>query len=145
MNKNQQKFARYAQLINQIVTDTEAEQDEMSPKFEALKAAEEAGTIADFDAEAYATTKTLFAAGTAHYQKMLEQLEAAQAPARLLGNHKLLTGAFRDFTLGCEAMLASLHETPADFDATAFDAAEATQDAATTKLMKHIQKITAMG
>ncbi|MFD1485346.1 hypothetical protein ACFQ5J_08900 [Lacticaseibacillus baoqingensis] len=143
MNKNQQKLAYYAQLINQIVTETEAEQDQMSPKFEELKAAEAAKTIQDFDAQAYQATKTLFTNGTTHYQQMLAQLEAAQAPARLLGNHKLLTSAFRDFTQGCVEMVASLHDAPAEFDQAAFDAAEAKQDAATTKLMKHIAKITA--
>ncbi len=144
MNKNQQKFAHYAQLINQIVTDTEAEQDKMSPKFETLKQALLAGTLADFDSAEYATIKTLFADGTAHYQQMLAQLQQAKVPAKLMGNHKLLTAAFADFVAGCDAMVTSLHENPSTFDEAAFSEAEADQDVATSKLMKYIQKISLM-
>ncbi|WP_461213402.1 hypothetical protein [Lacticaseibacillus sp. GG6-2] len=144
MNKNQQKFARYAQLINQVVTDTEAEQDKMSPKFEELKKALLDGSMADFDGADYTAIKTLFADGTTHYQQMLTQLQKVKVPAKLMGNHKLLTAAFSDFVDGCTAMVASLHDNPSAFDEEAFSEAEADQDVATTRLMKYIQKISLM-
>ena len=144
MNKNQQKFAHYAQLINKVVTETEEEQDQMSPKFEVLKEAIEAKQIAAFDAAEYTATSDLFTAGTEHYQALLAQLRAVAVPAKLIGNHKLLTAAFSDFVAGCEAMVASLHDAPTALDEAAFAAAEADQDAATTRLMKYIQKISLM-
>ncbi|WP_390408081.1 hypothetical protein [Lacticaseibacillus jixiensis] len=144
MNKTQAKFLYYAQLINLIVSDTEAEQDQMSPKFTALKDALEAGSVADFDADEYAKTKASFADGTDHYQGMLQKLEDAKVPARLMGNHKLLTNAFRDFTQGCQNMVDSLHDDPASFDQAAFLKAEADQDAASERLMKYIQKLSSM-
>ncbi|WP_407894443.1 hypothetical protein [Lacticaseibacillus sp. N501-2] len=144
MNKTQMKLMHYAQLINLIMDDTEAEQDQMSPKFEALKQALLNGNIGDFDKEAYAQTITSFQDGTDHYNSMLEKLQNAKVPAKLMGNHKLLTSAFTDFVKGCQDMVDSLHDNPTEFDEGAFSMAEADQDAASSRLMKYIQKISAM-
>ena len=54
MNKTQMKLMHYAQLINLIMDDTEAEQDQMSPKFDALKQALLDGTMGEFDTDTYA-------------------------------------------------------------------------------------------
>lgn len=144
MNKTQMKLMHYAQLINLIMDDTEAEQDQMSPKFDALKQALLDGTMGEFDTDTYAKTIASFQDGTDHYAGMLEKLQAAKVPAKLMGNHKLLTQAFADFQKGCQDMVDSLHDSPTQFDESAFSMAEADQDAASSRLMKYIQKISAM-
>lgn len=144
MNKTQLKLMHYAQLINLIMDDTEAEQDQMSPKFDALKQALLDGTMGAFDTDTYANTITSFQDGTDHYASMLEKLQAAKVPAKLMGNHKLLTNAFADFQKGCQDMVDALHDSPAQFDESAFSLAEADQDAASSRLMKYIQKVSTM-
>ncbi|WP_461226547.1 hypothetical protein [Lacticaseibacillus suihuaensis] len=144
MNKNQVKMVRYGQLVNKVIEDTEAVQETMSPKFQALKDAIVAGTVADVAEGDYANTLQSFTAGTAQYQGFLAQLQGVAAPARLMGNHKLLCGAYAEFVAGCEAMVAALHNAPAQLDEAAFSAAEADQDVATDKLMKYLQKISAL-
>ncbi|WP_125705615.1 hypothetical protein [Lacticaseibacillus daqingensis] len=144
MNKNQLKMVHYGQLVNQVITTTEDIQSTMSPKFETLLQAIDAATVAALDPADYTATKAAFAAGTAQYEALGQQLNGVVAPARLMGNHKLLAGAYAEFVAGCQAMTASLGAAPADLDTAAFDAAETAQDTATAKLMKHLQKISAL-
>lgn len=142
MNKTQQKIAHYAQLIETVVTGTEDEQQTLAPPFEALRQAIDEGTLDALTQEDYQATKATFEAGTARYAALLTQLQKAQPPARLMGNHLKLTKAFNDFVAGCQAMTQSLNDSPQTLDQPAFDAAEQAQDDATDRLMKAIQKIT---
>ncbi|WP_179394887.1 hypothetical protein [Lacticaseibacillus absianus] len=144
MNKNQVKLLHYGQVVNRVITQTEEIQETMSAKFEALRTAIDSETLAAFDSESYAETKAAFSAGTTQYAALGQQLDAVAVPARLMGNHKLMTSAYAEFVAGCAAMTASLNDTPATLDVAAFNAAEAAQDAATGKLMKHLQKVSAL-
>lgn len=141
MNKAQQKLMHYGNLIAAVVRDMEANQEALNPKFEQLRAAIDADKVADFDAADYTATKEAFAAGTQAYAQQLAQLEAGQAPARLLGNHKLLVAAYTSFVTGCQTMTDSLGAAPADLDVAAFNAAEQAQDDATAKVMKYLQRV----
>ncbi|WP_125582769.1 hypothetical protein [Lacticaseibacillus suibinensis] len=142
MNKNQQKMVHYSNVMNAVMSGTEEEQNRLSPKFTALRKAIDDKQLAEFDAGEYASTHELFTAGTAHYAELLAQLEATMPPARFIGTHKRLISAYRDFVAGCEAMTASLGETPADLDQPAFDAAEKAQDEATEHILTQLSKIT---
>ncbi|MFD1433127.1 hypothetical protein [Lacticaseibacillus yichunensis] len=144
MNKNQLKMMHYGTTIDKVMKDTEAQQEVLSPLFEALRSAIDAGTEQAFDAETYTETKTAFTAGTAVYAGLSDKLASLAAPARLMGNHVLLKNTYADFVAGCQAMTASLGDAPADLDVAAFNSAEAAQDEATDKLMKYLQRISAL-
>lgn len=141
MNKAQQKLVRYGNLIAAVVRGMEAEQEALNPKFEQLRTAIDEDKLADINADDYAATKSAFAEGTATYQQQLDSLTTADAPARLMGNHKLLVAAYTDFVAGCQAMTDSLGKDKASLDVAAFNAAEQAQDAATEQIMKHLQRV----
>jgi len=143
MNKNQLKIMHYGNLINTVITDTENTQESLNPEFEVLRAAIDDQKISDMDGAAYQKTQQDFAEGTAHYQSLLDQLNSAAVPARLIGNHKLLTGSYGRFVDACVAMTKSLGDNLA-IDVEAFNQAEAIQDEETEKITKYLQKISVL-
>lgn len=144
MNKNQLKMMLYAKTINQVMDTVESVQDDISPKFEVLRQALDDNKLASVTEADYQTTLDAFNAGTDKYKELLAKLQTAKAPARLVGNHKLLTGAFDDFVNGCVAMIDSMHDKPEALDQAAFDQSEADQDDAQERIMKHLQKISSL-
>lgn len=140
MNKNQQRMYNYGRLINDVMSDVEKLQDRMSPQFQTLRDAIDDDKLADVSADDFATIQSSFADGTTEYRELAGKLNAASAPARLLGNHKLLVGAFDRFAQDCQDMTDSLQDG-GKIDVAKFDAAEQAQDAETDKITKYIQKI----
>lgn len=140
MNKNQQKMYNYGRLINDVMADVEKLQDRMSAQFQTLRTAIDDDKLSDVDAADFATIQSSFTEGTAEYRELAGKLNAASAPARLLGNHKLLVGAFDRFVQGCQDMANSLQDG-GKVDVDKFNAAEQAQDAETDKITKYIQKI----
>jgi len=143
MNKNQLKIMHYGNLINSVITDTESTQESLNPEFEALRKAIDDKTVADMAPDAYQKTKADFVAGTAHYQELLDKLQTAQVPARLLGNHKLMASSYARFVAACEQMTQSLGDDQT-IDQAQFNEAEATQDEETEKITKYLQKISVL-
>lgn len=144
MNKAQQKLQHYARLISSVMDATEGQQDTLGPLFDRLRKAIDDDQLASVSDEDYAATREAFAAGTAVYETQLTALQQATAPARMMGNHQLLTAAYADFVAGCQAMTASLGDGKAALDQSQFDAAEKAQDEATEKLMKRLQRVSAL-
>lgn len=141
MTKEQQKITRYGNVISTVLQGTEAAQEEMGPKFDALRQAIDAEKLADFSHEEYAATKAAFTKGTNTYQDLLDKMNQVAAPARLLGNHKLMVGAYTQYVAGCQAMLDSLGDGPQDLDVPAFNDAEKAQDEASGKFSKYLERV----
>lgn len=140
MNKNQQKMVAYGRLIDTVMTRVEEIQDKLNPEFETLRTAIDADKVGEIKADEYAAIQKDFAAGTADYASLRDQLAAATVPARLIGNHKLMVKAFAAFVDGCQAMTDSLGADQT-IDVAAFNAAEADQDEQTELITKYLQKI----
>lgn len=140
MNKNQQKMAQYGYLINNVMTRTDEMQDALNPLFLELRTAIDADQVSAIADDRYAEIRTKFAEGTAEYTQLLAQFEAVQAPARFIGNHKMLTKAFAGFVAGCADMTASLGDNK-QIDLAKFDAAEKVQDEESEKVSKYLNKI----
>lgn len=143
MNKNQQKMVAYGRVIDNVMGRVEQLQDRMSPEFEELRAAIDNNTLADLDVKHYDDIRKDFAAGTADYGTLLKQYQTASAPARLIGNHILLTKSFAGFVDGCQAMTDSLSDNK-QIDVEAFNAAEKKQDEQTELITRYLQKIQTM-
>ena len=143
MNKNQQKMVAYGRIIDNVMGQVEQLQDRMSPEFEELRAAIDNDSLADIDAKHYEDIRKDFAAGTADYGTLLKMYQGASAPARLMGNHILLTKAFAGFVDGCQAMTDSLGADK-QIDVAAFNASEKKQDAQTELITRYLQKIQTM-
>ncbi|WP_270330067.1 hypothetical protein [Lapidilactobacillus dextrinicus] len=142
-NKMQQKAMRYGSVINRVIEETEQTQEKLDPMFKELKTKLDAQDMASLSADRYNEIRQGFAAGTQTYDELLQQLNQAQAPARLMGNHHLLVAAFSDFVKGCQAMTESLHNDQS-VDVDQFAQAEKDQDDATERLSKYLTKIGAL-
>ena len=140
MNKNQQKMVAYGRLIDSVMGRVEEIQDWLSPEFEELRQAIHDDKLAAVADDRYAKIRKDFADGSAEYGELLKKFEGASAPARFIGNHKMLTKAFASFVAGCNAMTTSLGDNK-QIDVAAFDAAEKQQDAETEKITKYLTKI----
>ncbi|MDG3060464.1 hypothetical protein KTT66_00155 [Lacticaseibacillus casei] len=143
MNKQQIKMAHYGTTINDVVEQTQDNQEKMAPLFEPLREAIDAGKLADYDQGTYDDTRVVFREGTDAYKKLLTRLQEVAVPARLVGPHRTLIHNFAAFTEACEAMTESL-KPDLEVDVTAFNAAEKAQDEAIQKFTKQIQKISAI-
>ncbi|KRM78576.1 hypothetical protein FC84_GL000835 [Lapidilactobacillus dextrinicus DSM 20335] len=139
-NKLQQKAMRYGTTINQVIEQTEKMQETLDPMFKELKEKMVDQELDDLALDRYNEIRQGFAAGTQTYTELLRQLNQAQAPARLMGNHHSLVNAFSDFVKGCQAMTDSLHEDQT-IDEGQFAQAEKDQDDATERLSKYLTKI----
>lgn len=142
-NKMQQKARHYSLTINKVVSQTEKIQEELDPLFQKIQKAIKDDTVASLTADEYHEIKTTFAARTADYQDLADELAAAVPPARLMGNQKFLAAAYQEFVDGCQAMTGSL-QADQSVDQAAFSAAEAAQDAATDKISKYLQRISSL-
>lgn len=140
MNKNQQKMVAYGRLIDNVMGRVEEIQDRLNPEYEELRNAIDNDKVSDIAVDRYAEIQKDFADGTAEYAALEQQLAAGSAPARLMGNHKLMVKAFTAFVAGCQAMTDSLGADKV-VDVAAFNAAEAEQDQQTELITKHLQKI----
>ncbi|MFD1465786.1 hypothetical protein ACFQ4L_06900 [Lapidilactobacillus mulanensis] len=139
-NKMQQRAMNYGNLINNVIEQTEQMQEKLDPLFKELKEKLSSNDLASLSTDRYQEIRQGFAEGVQVYDELLGRLDKAQAPARLMGNQKLLAGAFRDFVAGCQEMTESLNDDQT-VDREKFDAAEAKQDESTERLSKYLTKI----
>ncbi|WP_125607482.1 hypothetical protein [Lapidilactobacillus bayanensis] len=142
-NKIQQKAMHYGSVISHVIEETEQTQEKLDPMFKELKTKIDGHDLATMSADRYNEIRQGFAAGTQTYDELLRQLNQAQAPARLMGNHHSLVNAFSDFVKGCQAMTESLQDGQT-IDEAQFTQAEKDQDDATERLSKYLTKIGAL-
>lgn len=139
-NKLQQRALHYGNTINHVIEQTEEMQEKLDPMFQELKEKITSQDLASLSTDRYQEIRQGFAEGVQVYDELLTNLDQAQAPARLMGNHRQLVKAFRDFVEGCREMTESLREDQT-IDQPQFYAAEAKQDESTERLSKHLARI----
>lgn len=130
---------QYLSVINAVLDSTQKSSAEMDPYFNIFRSA--LNDNEEIEAEDYEATQESFAKGVKQYQDNLEKLKKAQAPAQLIGVHKLLVSHYRDFVTGCEEMNASIDYTNHQVDRKKFDQAEEVQEKAMDKINTNVQKI----
>lgn len=129
----------YVQKINQLVQDTEAVGEKMHPKYMIIREAIDQSELAKLDANTVDEIIQTFEVGTKEYEQMLNKLNGLRPPARILGLHKRLYAAYRNYVAGCQAMITSLQQTPIDVEG--FNVAEKQQDEATDTIGSAIQRM----
>lgn len=139
MRKN--NMNSYLPVLSSVLQGTEDEANDMNDDFEVVRQALEDGAVADLGSERLAAIKAHFQKGTDGYTDKLNQLQQASAPVRILGKHKTLVAAFRNYTEGCQAMTDSINAEAATVDEAAFNAAEKTQENAMEKVTSMMQRI----
>ncbi|WP_099974332.1 hypothetical protein [Lactobacillus terrae] len=141
MNQAQLKAMKYGQAINDAIAVIEKQQDILNPEFEVIKKEVEAGTLAEMDEIEYEKIRKDFSAGTKEYKTVLQNLEDAKAPARMMGTHMSLVNSFRSYVEGCTEMTKSLGKGR-KVNKKKFGESEATQDKYMDKFSYQIQKLT---
>lgn len=140
MNKSQQKMMQYGTAVNQLIEATEQGQELMGPLFTPLKEAVIQQKVTEMPEQEYQKTRQIFETGVASYHDAFNQFKTVAVPARLMGNHHLLTKAYASFIEGCEDLIATM-TADQKIDEQAFLAAETKQDETTAQFSKLVSKI----
>lgn len=135
-------IGQYLQVINAIVTESEKVGEKMNPSYEIIRTAIDEGKLSDLTVEQLTDIKSHFSEGTEEYRVMENTLIHLKAPVRVLGIHKKLEKAFKEYVEGCQEMIDSIDAENARVDSEAFDVSEVKQDAATDGISFCIQRIT---
>ncbi|WP_304057909.1 hypothetical protein [Levilactobacillus namurensis] len=131
----------YFGVLSKVLQGTEDEANDMNADFEKIRQALDAHTVDQLTVADLTAVANHFQKGTDGYQAKLAQLEQAQAPIKILGKHKNLVTAFRNYTEGCQAMTDSIHPADQTVDEAAFNAAEQQQEEAMGKVTAMTQRI----
>lgn len=137
--KKQANLGRYLQTITDVLQSTEEMGEQLNDYFEladGVVTKDEKLTAAQF-----AEIQESFSQGVAEYQKNLTALEKAAAPVMIIGPHKQLLKAYRDFVAGCEHMHESIDYAANTIDHSAFKAAEQEQSVAMDHVNAHVSRI----
>ena len=135
-------IGQYLQVINKIVTDSEQVGEKMNPSYEIVRTAIDEDKLSDLTTEQLTEIKNIFTSGTEEYRVMENVLIHLKSPVKVLGIHKKLEKAFKDYVEGCQEMIDSIDAENAKVDVEAFNTSESKQDTATDSISFCIQRIT---
>lgn len=130
------------QVINAVVTESENVGEKMNPSYEIVRNAIDEDKLSDLTVEQLTEIKNKFSTGTEEYRVMENSLLHLKAPVKVLGIHKKLEKAFKDYVEGCQEMIDSIDAEHATVDVEAFNTSEVKQDEATDSISFCIQRIT---
>ena len=114
----------------------------MNPSYEIVRNAIDEDKLSDLTFEQLTEIKNQFSTGTEEYRVMENSLLHLKAPVKVLGIHKKLEKAFKDYIEGCQEMIDSIDAEHATVDVEAFNTSEVKQDEATDSISFCIQRIT---
>ncbi|MGX4686431.1 hypothetical protein JNUCC83_05955 [Vagococcus sp. JNUCC 83] len=135
-------IGQYLQVINAIVTESEKVGEQMNPSYEIVRKAIDEDKLSNLSVEQLTEIKNQFSTGTEEYRVMENSLLHLKAPVKVLGIHKKLEKAFKDYVEGCQEMVDSIDAEHAKVEVEAFNTSEIKQDEATDSISFCIQRIT---
>lgn len=135
-------IGQYLQVINAVVTESEKIGEKMNPSYEIIRKAIDEDNLSDLTVDQLTEIKNEFSTGTEEYRVMENSLTHLKAPVRVLGIHKKLEKAFKDYVEGCQEMIDSIDAEHAKVDSEAFNVSEIKQDESTDSISFCIQRIT---
>lgn len=131
----------YLQALTKIIEATDKTGGEMNPDFTKLSDAIENDKVADLDEATLTAIKTTFQKGTDAYTDNLNQLQQASVPVRLLGKHKQLVAAYRNYADACQKMVDAIDPAAQTVDTEAFATSENEQENMMDKVTSATQRI----
>ncbi|MEJ6400196.1 hypothetical protein [Nicoliella lavandulae] len=133
------KMSNYAPTISQLITETDKTGEKLAKYYEPLKEAiDKDKDLSDIDLKA---TREHFQNGTTFYKETLRKLKTLGVPARVLGKHKLLVGAYSDYADACQEMVDSINVDGHTVDKGVFKDSEEAQSDSVARVVKYTQKI----
>lgn len=137
--KKKADLGHYLQTITDILQSTEDMGGDLDPYFDLAN-----GVVTDqqgLSADQYAQIQESFTQGIEVYKQNMSKLEKVGVPVTIIGPHKQLVRAYRDFVAGCEKMHASIDYASQMIDGAAFKEAEQGQSDAMDHVNAHIGRI----
>lgn len=137
--KKKADLVHYLQTITDILQATEDMGGNLNSYFDLAN-----GVVTDkkeLSADQYAQIQESFSQGIEVYQQNMAKLEKISAPVAIIGPHKQLVKAYRDFVAGCEKMHASIDYSGQKIDGPAFKESEQEQSDAMDHVNAHIGRI----
>lgn len=137
-------MASYLPALSKVIEDTEKTGSDMNPDFEKLRQAIDDNAVADLGTATLAATKATFQKGTDTYTENLNRLQQASVPVRILGRHKQLVAAYRNYSQACQAMVDSIDPENQTVDVETFNDSEHEQENMMEKITSAAQRIMSM-
>ncbi|MFL1695706.1 hypothetical protein ACJQWY_02690 [Weissella kandleri] len=137
------KFANpreYAMQLSDKLQETETTGTNVAPYFEKLKAAIEAGTVADMPKVEFAEISAEFDDVVEVYAAVADTLDQMKAPVRLIGLHGAMQKTFRQYYEATKVMAGALNITDQTIDEAAFNQSEIDQDNLMEEFMKEARR-----
>ncbi|GAK48167.1 hypothetical protein LOSG293_200330 [Secundilactobacillus oryzae JCM 18671] len=136
-------MSAYFPVLSDVLTKTDDMGEQMSEDFTTLKTAVDADNVSDLGNEKLVAIRDNFQRGTDFYAENVNKLEQASVPVRILGKHKQLVAAYRNYAEACQAMVDAIDVQNLAVNATAFNESEKTQEHMMEKISNVAQKIMA--
>ncbi|GAX00870.1 hypothetical protein [Secundilactobacillus silagei] len=137
-------MASYLPALTKVIEDTEKTGSDMNPDFEKLRQAIDADTVADLGTDTLTAIKATFQKGTDAYTENLNRLQQAAVPVRILGRHKQLVAAYRNYSQACQTMVDTIDPEGQTVNVEAFNDSEHEQENMMGKISSAAQRIMAM-
>ncbi|WP_279403950.1 hypothetical protein [Secundilactobacillus kimchicus] len=115
----------------------------MNTDFEKLRTAIDNDSVAALGQATLTEIKTTFQRGTDVYLSNLNELQQAPVPVRLLGRHKQLVAAYRNYQQACQAMVDAIDADGVSVNVDVFNESEREQENMMTKVTSTTQRIMA--
>lgn len=137
-------MASYLPALSKVIEDTENTGSEMNADFEKLRKAIDDDAVADLGTATLTEIKGTFQKGTDAYTENLNRLQQASVPVRILGKHKQLVAAYRNYAQACQAMVDAIDPEGQTVNQEAFNDSEHEQENMMEKVTSAAQRIMAM-
>jgi len=136
-------MSAYFPVLSDILTKTDEMGEKMSTDFTELRKAIDDGKLSEVAADRLTAIKANFQVGTDAYAENVNRLEQASVPVRILGKHKQLVAAYRNYATACQQMVDAIDVENANVDEKAFNESEKTQENMMDKVSLYAQRIMA--
>lgn len=131
----------YLPQLTEVIQSTEETGDQMNADFERLRQAVDDNQVSDLGQTTLTAIKETFQRGTDTYLENVNKLQQASVPVRLLGRHKQLVSAYRNYQEACQAMVDAIDTDAVAVNATIFNEAEHEQEHMMSKVTATTQRI----
>ncbi|KRK47996.1 hypothetical protein GPK34_03185 [Secundilactobacillus kimchicus] len=139
----QNDMNHYLPKLTEVIQKTEDTGGEMNTDFEKLRTAIDNDSVAALGQATLTEIKTTFQRGTDVYLSNLNELQQAPVPVRLLGRHKQLVAAYRNYQQACQAMVDAIDADGVSVNVDVFNESEREQENMMTKVTSTTQRIMA--
>ncbi|MTV82357.1 hypothetical protein [Secundilactobacillus folii] len=137
-------MASYLPALTKIIEDTDQMGSQMNPDFDKLRQAIDGDSVAELGTDTIADIKATFQKGTDAYTEYLNRLQQAAVPVRILGRHKQLVAAYRNYAQACQAMVDAIDPENQTVNTEAFNDSEHEQENMMAKVTSATQRIMSM-